>query len=445
LASCLITAKPAFSSENLEENSWVSKANMRVARSSLSVAGVNGKIYAIGGTNWEKKSGKQTSGGVVGTNEEYNPATDTWTYKKPMPTPMADFTIAVFQNEIYCLSGKVNEVYDTVTDTWETKAPMPTARDGLQANVAGGKIYLIGGYDPNNCSNRSELNEVYDPVSDSWTRATPMPTAGVTVLSAVVNNKIYVMSDLNQIYDVETDTWSLGTPMPYPDVISARSAATTGVNAPKRIYVFGGGVTQVYDPENDSWTMGANVLTDCHYYGIGVTNDMFYVIGGFTQEYLDFPDDWIYGPQVTKYATNDCYTPFGFGTPDPFYDATAPLIEITSPENKTYRTIGAGLNFTDIALDFTVDEPIFSVHFVLDGGTPVEVLGNTTLSGLAIGAHNVTVSAFDAAGNMDTSETVFFAVAEPESFPAAPVAAASIVTIVVVSVALLFYFKKRKH
>jgi N-acetylneuraminic acid mutarotase len=452
-ASSLIMAKPAVSSADVAENSWVSKASMQVARSNLGVAAVNGKIYAIGG---------RAENGVININEEYDPATDTWTYKKPMPTPRERFGIAVYQNKIYCIGGcrdggyfsndsiiGVNEVYDPATDTWETKEPIPTPRRGLGANVVNGKIYLIGGYVPASSSltgfSDLSLNEVYDPETDSWTMKAKEPTAASSSVSAVVDSKIYVLGEgLNQIYDANTDTWSLGTsPPPQPGVACA--GAATGVNALKRIYRFAWGVTQVYDPGSDSWMFGADMLTKRSGFGVAVVNDMLFVIGGFTATYSDSSDDWMFGPKITWYATNEQYTPFGYGTPDPSYDGTAPEIAVVSPENKTYYTGNAGLNFTDVTLNFTADEPVFSVHYELDGGAPVEISGNTTLAGLAVGVHNVTVFGFDDSGNMGTSETICFAIEEPEPFPVAPVAAASVATIVVVSVALLFYFKKRKH
>ena len=37
------------------------------------------------------------------------------------------------------------EEYDPNTDTWTVKAPMPTARQSLGAALANGKIYAIGG------------------------------------------------------------------------------------------------------------------------------------------------------------------------------------------------------------------------------------------------------------------------------------------------------------
>ena len=68
---------------------------------------------------------------------------------------------------------------------------------------------------------------------------------------------------------------------------------------------------------------------------------------------------------------------------------------------------------------------------------------NTTLSGLNCGEHSLTVYAWDTAGNIGTSETLYFTIAEP--LPVVPVAAASAASVAVLSVGLLVYFKKRKY
>jgi hypothetical protein len=57
--------------------------------------------------------------------------------------------------------------------------------------------------------------------------------------------------------------------------------------------------------------------------------------------------------------------------------------------------------------------------------------------------HNITVYARDEFENIGASETISFTVAEP--FPAAPVAVASVATVVLVGAGLLLYFRKRKR
>ena len=408
---------------------------MKVARSGIGVAVVNGKIYAIGGStasgslpgvNGGAVLGYRDLGGQVGTNEEYNPETDTWTTKKSMATPRIVFATAVYQNKIYCIGGKtsngftgVNEVYDPATDTWETKAAMPTARGWLAAGVVKDKIYLIGG------SPNGTLNEVYNPATDSWTTKASIPF-GAWGEAVVVDNKIYFISGSTlQVFNPATNTWSQCTPP--PSIVGYGAGVTTGVLAPKRIYAIGESVG-VYDPENDTWKIGANILTRRYNFGVAIVNDILFAIGGHT-----YGAPW--PGAFSAVNVNEQYTPFGYGAPDPSYDSTAPAIAVLSPENKTYYS-------TNVTLALAVNEPTSEIRYCLDGAN-VTVAGNTTLTGLSYGAHNLTVYVWDAAGNIGVSETITFTLTEP--FPAVHVAAVSVALIAVLGVALLLYFKKRKN
>jgi hypothetical protein len=65
----------------------------------------------------------------------------------------------------------------------------------------------------------------------------------------------------------------------------------------------------------------------------------------------------------------------------------------------------------DLPLNFTVDESCSKISYVLDGQENVTVAGNSTLSDLPIGEHNVTVYAWDSSGNNGASETIMFTIA----------------------------------
>jgi len=292
------------------EDSWESMADMPTARSGLGVAVVEGKIYAIGG-----HLDQISFSGHLGTNEMYNPATDIWVTRESMPTARNRFGIAVVQNKIYVIGGETddgytgaNEVYDPTTDTWETRTPIPTVRADLSANVVDDKIYLIagsGGWPFHN------VTEVYDPVTDSWTTKASIPTAVCGYASAVVDNKIYVIgsigwgapsSGVNQIYAPETDTWTLGCSMPDWFTEMASSAATTGVFAPKRIYVLWDDEHRVYDPESDSWSNATSMPTSRLSLAVAVVDDRLYAIGGGSHEKLGF----------TESNKNERYTPADF-------------------------------------------------------------------------------------------------------------------------------------
>jgi len=306
------------------EDSWTTVEPMPTARSGLGVAVVDGKIYAIGGQNGE---------GVLNITEEYDPITNDWTTKTSMPTARSDFGIAVYQDKIYVIGGTIGsgiawgeslltgatEVYDPATDTWTTKTSMPTPRQGLEANVVSDKIYLIGGvrYVGGLLHLEFDENEVYDPATDSWTTKAPLPTAVWGYSSAVVDNKIYLIgggnktSDgtfpvtLNQIYNPATNTWNFGQSVP-TGLWHADAGATTGVFAPKRIYVLGGAyysvtynLTQTYDPEANTWTTGTPIPTPRYGLGVAVIDDELYAIGGKTER-----DNYS--------AINEKYTPIDY-------------------------------------------------------------------------------------------------------------------------------------
>ena len=113
-----------------------------------------------------------------------------------------------------------------------------------------------------------------------------------------------------------------------------------------------------------------------------------------------------------------------------------PQITILSPETKAY-------NVSDVPLDFTVEETFSRIEYSLDGQSNVTIDGNTTLTWLPNGYHNVTVYATDEFGNIGVSKTIYFNVEAP--FPTALVVAVSVAAVAVVGIGLFVYLKKRKH
>jgi hypothetical protein len=129
----------------------------------------------------------------------------------------------------------------------------------------------------------------------------------------------------------------------------------------------------------------------------------------------------------------------------PRYHTTAQTIVfyIDTAAPKVTNLSVNGADSGDVLLGFTVDTETSWVGYSLDNQANVTVDGDAVLKDLAAGSHNVTVYAEDTAGNTAASETFYFTIAEP--FPVVPVAAASVISFAVLSAALLFHFKKRKH
>jgi N-acetylneuraminic acid mutarotase len=361
---------------------WTPKASMQTARSNLGVAVVNDKIYAIGGSTENGYNPNtvgtdyKSRGWIVNTNEEYDPETDTWTLKTPMPTSRYNFAITAYQNKIYCIGGVtdyfvgyytnftgVNEVYDPQTNTWTTQSPMPIPREGVRASVLNGKIYLTGG-NPNGTQ-----TEVYDPIANSWTTKAPMPTNPISVSSVVLSNKMYIAGMFVnvhyetkvEIYDPKTDSWSQSSLATY-DAWSAVAGATTGAFAPKRVYVFGVQdyvnsaplSNQVYNTQNDEWVNGANVPTGRTAIAVAVVNDKLYAIGGHTSSDPYPGDD--NNQRWTQTAVNEQYTPPGYGTPDPTYQSLFPE-QSTSPSPSLSPSPPPTSSLSPVATTPTISSP----------------------------------------------------------------------------------------
>jgi hypothetical protein len=81
-----------------------------------------------------------------------------------------------------------------------------------------------------------------------------------------------------------------------------------------------------------------------------------------------------------------------------------PIILILSPESMRY-------NITSVPLTFTVDQTTSWMGYSLDGQSKTTVSGNTTLTDLAIGIHNIIIFANNTANMMGASSLIFLTVA----------------------------------
>jgi N-acetylneuraminic acid mutarotase len=205
---------------------------------------------------------------------------------------------------------------------------MPTNRSHAITAVYNGEIFVIGGHSDAFAQNSLTINEVYNIAEDSWTTKTSAPELGVVYSSAVLDDKLYIFSGGHyedhtyirgalptQTYDLTTDSWSTGTPIPML-LNGFTAAATTGINASKRVYVLGGdqggygmNYTQVYDPKNDSWSTAADMPLCREMLTVACVNDVLYAIGG---------SNWF---MYISELSNQQYYPVGYGKSDTAYSA----------------------------------------------------------------------------------------------------------------------------
>lgn len=218
-------------------DTWTTKSPMPTARGAAAAVVANGLLYVIGGCT------DAGCGGFVGTVEAYDPITDTWTPKASMPTPRRSFGAGVIGSVIYAVGGlqgpgsfgiPSNEAYDTASDTWSTKASMPTPRGSVRAEALNGLLYAIGGSDGQPGGAEYALVTAYNPATDAWTAKASLPTPTSGGGSGIVNGSIfYVGGDFQAgalvSYDPTSDTWSTDVPPPTPCSAICDATSANGV------------------------------------------------------------------------------------------------------------------------------------------------------------------------------------------------------------------------
>lgn len=299
---------------------WVRLAPLPQPTGELLAVAVNGKLYASQGL----LPGFKPAGLVY----EYDPAADMWAQKKPMPHPVHHAAVTAASGKMYLFGGfdlpasgppgwnPVNDTweYDPATDAWQARAPMPTARGAGVAAVVGGKCYVIGGAGPTPGASAPTIRprqpqrslatvEEYDPATNTWRTRAPMPTPCNHMGGEAVNGKIYVIggrlsgafiigfpgnTNLVQVYDPAADAWATGAPMP-TSRSGLNTAALNGV-----IYAAGGETQdekylaafrafEAYHPASDTWWQLPSMLLPRHECIMAPLGNRIHVAGGSVQ------------------------------------------------------------------------------------------------------------------------------------------------------------------
>ncbi len=230
---------------------WAQKKPMALPSHHVALAELNGKIYVFGG--FKAPESGPPSWVPIDNAWEYDPRADAWKALAPMPTKRGSPVAAAVNGKIYVIGGAsvhpgsketaitptkphramaTNEVYDPATNKWETRSPMPTARNHAAIGAVNGKIYVIGGRLGAafiGIASNTDVVEEYDPAADQWgVVRTRMITGRSASAWGVYNGRIYVAGGEFQndklmaafraleAYEPKTNTWYALPQMPIP-------------------------------------------------------------------------------------------------------------------------------------------------------------------------------------------------------------------------------------
>src|SRR5262249_29445398 len=217
LTGCLgaTTSSPAPVNQTTQ-GSWASLATMPTARQEVAVAALRGHVWVIGGFG--------STGEPTATAESYDPASNAWTARAPLPVVIHHAAAVTVGERLFVLGGYTGgrvswEPSDDLWEwneprgAWEPRPPMPTPRGALAAAVLNGRIHALGG------SQRDALNvhEVYDPATNAWKRANVMPTPRDHLAAVAFRGQLWALGGRTsflgtqyanvEIYDAAADAW----------------------------------------------------------------------------------------------------------------------------------------------------------------------------------------------------------------------------------------------
>ncbi|MGH2383111.1 MAG: Kelch repeat-containing protein, partial [Candidatus Limnocylindria bacterium] len=177
---------------------WTMLSSMPTARGGAAAEAMGGMIYVAGGMDG--------SGASVASVTVYNPATNAWSTAAPMQTRRDNAGSAAIDGKLYMFGGRTRnadgttlngtlssvETYDPATNEWVSRAPMPTGRRTMAVGVLDGRAHLMGGERALN-NETFPQNEEYDPVANIWRSLETMPTPRHGAVSGTINGFTYVI------------------------------------------------------------------------------------------------------------------------------------------------------------------------------------------------------------------------------------------------------------
>jgi N-acetylneuraminic acid mutarotase len=151
------------------ETRWRDEGQLPIQGVFHGMCALDGWLYVVGGLPESSQAWR------------YDLASRTWERIGDLPTPRSRMRAVESGGMIYVIGGYVAgtandgntgacEAYDPLTNAWKARTPMPTPRHGHTVVALGRRLVVTGGG-----SGESARAEVYDPSTDTWTKFSACP------------------------------------------------------------------------------------------------------------------------------------------------------------------------------------------------------------------------------------------------------------------------------
>ena len=252
-------------SYNFKENRWSEATGMIVRRQQLGVGVLDGKVYAVGGSDGSLR---------LSSVECFDATTNFWSFVAPMSTCRSGVGVGVMGGAMYAAGGydgrsclNTVERFDLDKNLWSSVAQMSTRRSFPGVAIFNDKLYIFGGNDGTSFLN---VVECYDPHINRWCTLTSLnkPRAGIGV--TVLGQQIFVAGgndgtsrlDSFDYLDVRSGKWHAAAHMTSSRdgvclcTLANNLVAVGGINGPSYLKS-----SEIYDPVNNTWEVVASMET----------------------------------------------------------------------------------------------------------------------------------------------------------------------------------------
>jgi non-specific serine/threonine protein kinase len=156
----------------LADGRWRTIADLPEGRAAGVAVALDGRLYVAAGVGPH---------GLAGGMLVYDPGRDRWTTAPGPPTPREHLGGAGLDGKLYTVGGRASgkgnftaaEAYDPRSGRWETLPDLPTRRGGLAAAATGnGFVVAVGG----EAQATFEQAEAFDVRARQWRSLPPLPT-----------------------------------------------------------------------------------------------------------------------------------------------------------------------------------------------------------------------------------------------------------------------------
>lgn len=267
-------------------------------------------VYLLGGVDGfeETDAGEQVH--ELPDVTAFVPATGRYTRRAPMPDAGNHVGVVAHDGRIYVLGGYQPDLarpakdrfarYDPKADRWEELEPMPFRRGAMAAGVIGDRLIVAGGAD--GVGNETDRVDAYSFRTRTWERLADMPTGREHTGAAVVGGRLYVVGgrsgdadDLRvaERYDPRQDEWTSLPDLP----VGAGGLSALAVDG-KVITIGGGsdtkgtvtGAVQQLDPRTGRWRRLPGMRTPRHGHAAAAVDDRLWALGGSACAYYAATD-----------------------------------------------------------------------------------------------------------------------------------------------------------